>query len=47
VPGRARFSTLRRLEAWFWTGPLGHLLGGLIDFSVLLGRALWARRAPR
>ena len=28
-------------------GPLGHLLGGAIDFSVVLARALLARYAPR
>ena len=47
MAGRARFSRMRRLEAWLWTGPLGHLLGGAIDFSVLLARALWARRTAR
>jgi len=34
---------MRRLEAWLRTGPVGHLLGGAIDFSVALVRALVAR----
>jgi hypothetical protein len=34
---------MRRLEAWLWTGPLGHLIGGVIDFSLALGRALVRR----
>ncbi|HUH79687.1 MAG TPA: hypothetical protein VLZ06_00040 [Solirubrobacteraceae bacterium] len=38
---------MRRLEAWLWTGPPGHLLGGAIDFSVVLVRALLARHVPR
>ncbi|HEY1457582.1 MAG TPA: hypothetical protein VGF15_03590 [Solirubrobacteraceae bacterium] len=40
----------RRLESWLWTGPLGHLLGGLLDFAgalwrYLIGRARTAHRA--
>ncbi len=38
---------MRRLESWLWTGPLGHLLGGVIDFSLLLARALVRRWDPR
>jgi hypothetical protein len=32
---------------WFRTGPPGHLLGGAIDFSVMLVGALLARYARR
>jgi hypothetical protein len=33
----------RRLETWLWTGPLGHLLGGALDFAHALARYLFAR----
>lgn len=36
----------RRLESWLWTGPLGHLAGGTIDFLVALAR-YWIARARR
>ncbi|MEA2346272.1 MAG: hypothetical protein QOG62_59 [Thermoleophilaceae bacterium] len=32
-----------RLAAWLWTGPLGHLYGGLTDFVLLLARILGGR----
>jgi hypothetical protein len=32
-----------RAQAWLWTGPLGHLYGGLTDFVVLLARIAGAR----
>ena len=32
-----------RAEAWLWTGPLGHLLGGLLDLSGALIRYALAR----
>ena len=41
---------IRRLEAWLWTGPVGHLLGGSLDFAVALVSYMRARRgghAPR
>jgi len=44
VAGPGGSSTVRRLETWLWTGPPGHLIGGAIDFSVVLARALLARR---
>ncbi|MGA8365077.1 MAG: hypothetical protein WB709_11225 [Solirubrobacteraceae bacterium] len=37
----------RHLETWFWTGPLGHLLGGGIDFSRALASYLLARLRAR
>jgi hypothetical protein len=36
-------SARRRLETWFWTGPLGHLLGGGFDFVQALSRYLLAK----
>ncbi|MGA9314819.1 MAG: hypothetical protein WBV77_09335 [Solirubrobacteraceae bacterium] len=41
---------IRRLEAWLWTGPAGHLFGGSLDFAEALVRYVRARRgghAPR
>lgn len=29
---------LIKLETWLWTGPIGHLLGGCLDFAVALVR---------
>jgi hypothetical protein len=31
----------RRAEEWLWTGPVGHFLGGALDFTQALAR--WAR----
>jgi hypothetical protein len=37
-----------RAEAWLWTGPLGHLLGGLLDLSgALIGYAIARSRSAR
>jgi len=36
----------RRAESWLWTGPLGHLAGGAIDFLEALAR-YWIARARR
>jgi hypothetical protein len=33
-----------RLEAWLWTGPAGHLLGGTLDVVQALARYLRQRR---
>jgi hypothetical protein len=30
-----------------WTGPVGHLVGGALDFAQALARYLLARRAGR
>jgi hypothetical protein len=40
-------SARRRLETWFWTGPIGHLAGGTIDFGQALARYLLARARGR
>ena len=32
-----------RLLAWIYTGPVGHLYGGVADWGELMGRYLWAR----
>jgi hypothetical protein len=42
APG-ATLGAARRLETWLWTGPLGHLIGGGLDFGQALGRYLFAR----
>jgi hypothetical protein len=33
----------RRTEAWLWTGPVGHLVGGSLDFAAALARYMLAR----
>jgi hypothetical protein len=38
-----RRGAVERLEAWLWTGPVGHLYGGLTDFALLIGRIGAAR----
>jgi len=35
--------TTRRLERWLWTGPIGHLAGGALDFAQALARYVRAR----
>jgi hypothetical protein len=32
-----------RLAAWLVTGPLGHLVAGVLDWAELLGRWFWSR----
>jgi hypothetical protein len=32
--------------AWLYTGPLGHLAAGLLDWASLLARHALARRTP-
>jgi hypothetical protein len=34
---RRAWTPHRRLEAWLWTGPLGHLVGGALDVAQALG----------
>jgi hypothetical protein len=38
---------LRHLEAWLWTGPAGHLLGGALDITAALARYALARARGR
>jgi hypothetical protein len=38
---------MRRLEARLWTGPLAHLLGGVLDFGQALARYWYARARGR
>jgi hypothetical protein len=40
-------SAVRRLEIWLWTGPVGHLVGGTLDFVHALARYLLARALGR
>jgi hypothetical protein len=35
---------LRALEIWLWSGPVGHLVGGSLDFAQALARYLRSRR---
>ncbi len=36
-----------RLLAWVYTGPVGHLYGGVADWSELMARYLWAQARGR
>ncbi|MEA2297704.1 MAG: hypothetical protein QOF77_640 [Solirubrobacteraceae bacterium] len=36
-----------RVLAWLITGPVGHLVGGVIDWATLLARWGWARARRR
>jgi hypothetical protein len=36
-------SARRRAASWLWAGPVGHLLGGSLDFAAALARYLLAR----
>jgi hypothetical protein len=41
------FSWARRAEEWLWTGPIGHFLGGALDFTEALVRYLLMRHGPK
>jgi len=34
---------VERLETWLVTGPVGHFVGGVLDWSELLLRYWWSR----
>jgi hypothetical protein len=36
-----------RVAAWIYTGPLGHLWGGLADISEMWLRWMWSRARMR
>jgi hypothetical protein len=36
-------SSIRRFETWLLTGPVGHLVGGGLDFCEALARYLLAK----
>jgi hypothetical protein len=38
---------VNRIAAWLYTGPLGHLYGGVADWTELLARYAWARANGR
>jgi hypothetical protein len=40
-------SPRERAAAWYYTGPLGHLVGGVADWAQMLSRYLWARLRGR
>lgn len=42
-----RLSPSTRALAWIYTGPIGHLYGGLVDWLVLLWRLALARVRAR
>jgi hypothetical protein len=45
VTDRLHSSAGKRAETWLWTGPVGHLLGGALDFAGALAGYLRASRA--
>jgi hypothetical protein len=44
---RSRARSFRALETWLWTGPLGHLVGGLLDLAKAFALHLLARARER
>jgi len=40
-------SPARRVAAWLVTGPLGHLVAGVVDWAILVGRYAVARLRGR
>jgi hypothetical protein len=42
-----RLPVSTRVLAWVYTGPLGHLYGGLADWAGLVGRLVLARVRTR
>jgi hypothetical protein len=42
-----RLSPSTRALAWIYTGPLGHLYGGVVDWLLLLWRLALARARKR
>ncbi|HEY3960004.1 MAG TPA: hypothetical protein VGL68_05780 [Solirubrobacteraceae bacterium] len=42
---RLRRAAPTRVETWLWTGPVGHLVGGGLDFLAAFARYVRARRA--
>jgi len=42
---RVKRRPLRRAETWLWTGPIGHLVGGVLDWGEAMGA--WGLRAAR
>jgi hypothetical protein len=42
-----RPTAARRLERWLWTGPVGHLVGGALDFAGALAHYRRAQRRAR
>jgi hypothetical protein len=39
--------TRERFATWLITGPVGHLVGGVMDWGELLGRYWWSRARGR
>jgi hypothetical protein len=38
---------MERLATWYVTGPAGHLVSGVADWTELMARYLWARARGR
>jgi hypothetical protein len=36
-----------RTAAWLVTGPVGHLVAGVVDWAILFSRYAWARARGR
>ena len=48
-PANVSVRPVERLATWYYTGPLGHLVGGLLDWLMVVRKLLWAKargRAP-
>jgi hypothetical protein len=43
----ARRALTERFVAWIYTGPLGHLWGGVADISEMWLRWMWSRARAR
>ncbi|HVS28085.1 MAG TPA: hypothetical protein VHE14_00920 [Solirubrobacteraceae bacterium] len=44
---RPRQTLVSRFVSWLLTGPIGHLVAGMIDWAVALSRYAWARARGR
>jgi drug/metabolite transporter superfamily protein YnfA len=38
---------MRRLAAWYLTGPIGHLVAGVADVAGMFARWQWSRARAR
>jgi len=47
VGAQNRTQPLRAAETWLWSGPVGHLVGGSLDFAQALYRYLRSRANGR
>lgn len=47
APARVNRGNAERVAAWLLTGPIGHLVAGVIDWLVLWAGWAWARARGR